>query len=92
MKRTTIFMPEALERDLRGEAGRTGKTVALLVREALAEYIAARRTTANPPSFVGCGAGRRHDVADTHEALLWTAPHPTLKTPAARPARRRKAR
>ncbi|HXG55656.1 MAG TPA: hypothetical protein VNJ03_09790 [Vicinamibacterales bacterium] len=94
MKRTTIFMPEALERDVRGEAARTGQPVASLVREALAEYIAARRTTASQPSFVGCGAGSRTDVAETHEQLLWTDPH-GVKAPVTRPrpaARRRKAR
>jgi predicted transcriptional regulator len=74
MKRTTIFVDEALEHDLRAIAGRRGQPVALLVREALAEYVAGekrgRRTTL---SFVAAGASGHADTADRHEEILWRA-------------------
>ena len=46
MKRTTIFVPETLERDLQLYAKREGKAVAAVVREAVAEYLAAGRSRA----------------------------------------------
>jgi hypothetical protein len=92
MKRTTIFLPESLERDLQSEARRTGRPMASLVREALAEYVVARRPAGNTLSFVGCGAGAATDVAERHEELLWTRPHGAAAAPARRTAARRKAR
>ena len=44
MKRMTIFVPESLERDLQLYAIREGKPTAAIVREALAEYVARRRS------------------------------------------------
>jgi hypothetical protein len=88
MKRTTLFLPEELERDLYGLARREGKPVASCVREALAEYVASRRGAARLPSFVGVGAGAATDVAERHEDLLWTDPH---GAPAAPRGRRRRA-
>ncbi len=92
MKRTTIFLPESLERDLQSEARRTGMPMASLVREALAEYVVARRPVVNTLSFVGCGAGAATDIAERHEELLWPVPHGTVTEPARRAARCRKVR
>jgi hypothetical protein len=78
MKRTTVFLSEGLERDLQTEARRTGKPMASLVREALAEYMASRRPSGQRPSFVACAAGRRTDVSERHEQLLWPQPHETV--------------
>ena|SRR5438270_3915005 len=75
MKRTTIFVPEALERDLQLYARRERRPVASIVREALAEYVVSRRPTAALPSFTGIGQSGRKDVATRHEDLLWTRPH-----------------
>ena len=75
MKRTTIFVPESLERDLQLHARQEGKPVASVVREALAEYLATRRPTSTLPSFTGTGRSGRTDVAERHEELLWTEPH-----------------
>jgi Ribbon-helix-helix protein, copG family len=71
MKRTTIFVPEALERDLQLLAGREGRPTAALVREALAEYIAHRQPARTLPSFVGAFASGRSDIAERHEELLF---------------------
>src|SRR4029453_3971909 len=43
MKRTTVFIPEALERELQLCARQEGRPTASLVREALAEYVARHR-------------------------------------------------
>ena len=39
MKRTTIFIPETLERDLQLYARRAGRPVASVVREAVEQYL-----------------------------------------------------
>lgn len=99
MKRTTIFVPEPLERDLQLYARHQRKPVAFVVREALVEYLAARRPASPLPSFVGVGRSGRSDIAERHEELLWTAPHggqpPAAKAPPARrqrtAARKRRA-
>lgn len=75
MKRTTIFIPEELERDVQGCAQRQGKPVAWVVREALTAYVVGRRTPGRLPSFAGIGRSGRSDVAERHEELLWSDPH-----------------
>lgn len=75
MKRTTIFVPEPLERDLQLYARRVQKPVASVVREALAEYLVSRRPRSTLPSFTAIGQSGRTDIATRHEELLWTNPH-----------------
>jgi hypothetical protein len=77
MKRTTIFVPEHLERDLQLYAKREGKATAAVVREAIAVYIADGPTRAKLPSFTAAFSGRHTDTAERHEALLFKdlAPH-----------------
>jgi hypothetical protein len=97
MKRTTIFVPAPIERDLQLYARHERKSVAWVVREAIAEYLASRRPAPALPSFVGVGRSGRRDVAERHEELLWADPHdrglaenPTRSRPARkRPAARR---
>jgi ribbon-helix-helix CopG family protein len=88
MKRTTIFMDEALEKDLQALARRRGTPVASVVREALAAYVAGA-ARAPALSFTGVGASGRRDIAVRHEDLLWKEPHADQARP---PASRRKAR
>ena len=88
MKRTTIFVPESLERDLQLQARRERKPVASLVREALAEYLATRQASSVVPSFTGIGRSGRTDTANRHEGLLWTEPHGDEAAP--RPAGKRR--
>lgn len=87
MKRTTIFVPEPLERDLQLHAAREKKPVAWVVREALSLYLGTRRPKRALPSFTGVGASDRSDVAERHEALLWTEPHGGPPTQATAPRR-----
>jgi predicted transcriptional regulator len=97
MKRTTIFVPESLERDLQLYAIREGKPTAAIVREALAEYMARRRPVGRVPSFTAAFASGRRDTAQRHEELLFEeltpheAPSSTArpKKPRARRTRRR---
>ena len=49
MKRTTIFIDEAVENDLKALANTADVPVASLVREALAEYVSRRQQTAPLP-------------------------------------------
>ena len=98
MKRTTIFVPEALERDLQLYARQEGKPVALVVREAVEAYLVARRPASRLPSFAGIGMSGRADVAETHESLLFQTldphhgPAAAKRSTSASSARRRSTR
>jgi predicted transcriptional regulator len=77
MKRTTIFVPEALERDLQLYARREGKPTAAVVREALAAYVAQKRPATELPSFAAAFDSGATDTAERHEEILFKslAPH-----------------
>ena len=89
MKRTTIFVPESLERDLQLYARREHRAVASLVRDALADYLAARRPAAALPSFTGIGHSGQSDIASRHEERLWRDP-PEAAPPPSRVAGQRR--
>jgi hypothetical protein len=84
MKRTTIFIPEALERDLQLYASRKGKPTAAVVREAVAAYIARPQSPAAPLSFTGAFASGHTDTAERHEELLFGELSPHGDKPGAR--------
>jgi hypothetical protein len=89
MKRTTIFVPEALERDLQLYARREGKPAAAVVREALTAYLSRSRAVAALPSFAGAFDSGFTDTAERHEDLLFRglSPHGATAARAARVAR-----
>jgi hypothetical protein len=90
MRRTTIFLPDALERDLKLHARRAGVPVASVVREALAAYIVNRRGASRLPSYAGVGTSGRSDTAEQHEDLLWRNPgHAPRVPPRSRRSKRR---
>ena len=95
MKRTTIFVPESLERDLQLCARREGKPTAAVVREALAAYIADRQTSIALPSFTAAFDSGHTDTADRHDELLFRSLLPSPERKAlptrARPKRVRRA-
>ena len=75
MKRTTIFLDEAAERELDFLAQRRGEPKATLVREAIGEYLVRRRDAPGTAlAFVGIGRSGRSDIADRHEELLFREP------------------
>ena len=77
MKRTTVFLDEGLERDLKALAARKGEPAAALVREALGEYVARHHPEEPRLGFLAAGRSGRSDGAETHEEILWQdlAPH-----------------
>lgn len=95
MKRTTIFMDETVEQDLRLLAKRRAKPVAALVREALATYVTEHRRAARDlPTFVAAGRSGHQETAERHEELLFeelnphSTPPPSGKTPRSRARKR----
>lgn len=91
MKRTSLFIDEAMERDLHALAERKGAPVSALVRESLRRYLAEKYGRQKfSLRFLGAGRGGRKDVAERHEQLLWQdlKPHDTLPVTK---GRRRKA-
>ena len=101
MKRTTVFLPDGAERDLKSLAARQGEPVASLIREAIGEYLVRRKKERPALGFVAAGSSGRDDVATRHDELLWkdlsphgeggTARKPGKGAPrgARKPARRR---
>ena len=90
MKRTTIFIEPQLERELQALARRNGQPMAAVVREAIAQYVAADK--GRRPArlgFVASGRSGRSDVAERHEELLFQ-PEPPAAAP--RPQRRSRPR
>ena len=92
MKRTTIFVPEALERDLQLYARRRGQPTAAIVREALAAYIA--HTPTELPSFAAAFDSGFTDTAENHEEMLFRglSPHGSGAAPKTTARRRAPAR
>jgi plasmid stability protein len=85
MKRTTIFIEEGIERELRLVARRRGHSVAAVVRDAIAREIA---TEKRPKlSFIGVGVSGRRDIAERHEELLWKTLDPHSRKAPAKPRR-----
>ena len=71
MKRTTIFLPEELDRDLSVYAQLSGRPAASIVREAIAAYIVDSRDAVVLPSFAGAFDSGHTDTAERHDALLF---------------------
>jgi predicted transcriptional regulator len=94
MKRTTIFVPEGLERDLQLFARRAGKPTAAVVREALAAYLAERAGSDGLPSFAASFDSGRSDTAERHDEILFRnlAPHGAAGAARPRPAPKRRPR
>ena len=91
MKRTTIFVPVALEHDLQLYARRERRSAASVVREAVTEYLAVRQADVPLPSFAGAFDSGRSDTAERHEEILFQHLDPHgRRAPPSRPARGRK--
>jgi predicted transcriptional regulator len=67
--KTTVYLDAADYRRLKAIADAEGRPTAALVREAVAQYAAARAETVRPTS-VGAGRSGRGDVAARAETLL----------------------
>jgi predicted transcriptional regulator len=53
MHKTTVYLPEDLQRELKEVARRTGRREAVILREALADYL--RRQVRPQPRSIGSG-------------------------------------
>jgi predicted transcriptional regulator len=67
MHKTTIYLEEQVYRRIQRLAKATGRTQAMIIREALAAYTGGGRRA---PSSVGAGASGRSDASDRAEELL----------------------
>ena len=71
MRRTTVFLDERLQRQVRQPARAAGRSFAAVVREALAQYVAGRRgPPTRLPSIAGAWESGTPDTAERHEELL----------------------
>ena len=90
MKRTTLFLDEAMEHELHAMARRKGVPAATLVRESLSRYLANEKAQQKfRLRFLGSGHSGQSDIAERHEDLLWRGfkPHDTM--PATKDRRRK---
>jgi hypothetical protein len=93
MKRTTLFLDEQLEHELRALSKRKGLPLASLVREAMAQYVAAEKQRGRAPvRFVASGRSGHTDTAERQEDLLWgdLDPHGRPAPVVAKPVRARR--
>ena len=77
MKRTTVFLDDALLRRMQAHARKHGMSFASAVREAVRHYLASSspRRSGRLPSVTGQFSSGRRDVSSRAEDLLWKEPH-----------------
>lgn len=74
MKRTTIFLDEGIERDLKSLAYQRREPVSHLVREAIARYVESEVEAApRLPSFVGIAESGFTDTSERVDELVLAA-------------------
>jgi ribbon-helix-helix protein len=72
MKRTTVFLEEQAEQELRILAERDSVPAASLLREAVDQYLVARRRKAKTSlGFLAAGRSGSRTTAENHEELLF---------------------
>jgi metal-responsive CopG/Arc/MetJ family transcriptional regulator len=74
MRRTTIFADDDLIKEMKSLAEQEKRSVADLVRDAIAQYISNKRRRKQKLSFIGIGRSGRSDISEKHEELLWQRP------------------
>jgi predicted transcriptional regulator len=68
MHKTTVYLDEQIYLKIRRLAEATGRTQAMIIREALAEYQGSSKR--KRPSSIGAGASGTADLSDRAEELL----------------------
>lgn len=68
MHKTTVYLDEQIYLKIRRLAEATGRTQAMIIREALAEYQGSSKR--KRPSSIGAGASGAPDLSDRAEELL----------------------
>jgi hypothetical protein len=75
MKRTSLFLDAKILRDLKSAADRRNVSVASLVREAIARYLAEPSGAARLPSVAGRFSSGKKNTSARVDELLWRDPH-----------------
>lgn len=75
MKRTSLFLDSNILRDLRRAADRRQVSVASLVREAIARYLAEPAGAPELPSVAGRFSSGKKNTSERVDKLLWHDPH-----------------
>jgi len=75
MKRTSLFLDARILRDLRRAAERRQVSVASLVREAIARYLAEPAEASRLPSVAGRFSSGKRNTSERVDDLLWRDPH-----------------
>ena len=92
MKRTTVFLDEAAERDLRLLAERKGVAAASVLREAIDRYLGEeRRKTPRLLRFLAVGRSGTRKTTERHEEILFRALEPHGTAPKTRRKSSRRA-
>ena len=74
MQRTTIFADEYVLREIKELAKQEKRSASDLIREALTQYLNAKKAPSTRLSFIGIGDSGRTDLSEKHEELLWPKP------------------
>lgn len=75
MKRTSLFLDSKILRDLKSAADQRKVSVASLVREAIARYLAEPTVAARLPSLTGRFSSGKKKTSARIDELLWRDPH-----------------
>jgi len=75
MRRTTVFLDDALLKRLKQAARTEGRSFAAVVREALAHYLGRSRGASRLPPLAGAFESGHADTAERIDELLWKDPH-----------------
>ena len=93
MKRTTVFLEEELQRELKIVAAYKQLPAASVLRDALDQYLRAERKRRDRKlGFLAIGRSGTRTTADRHEDLLWKDLEPHGKPAKAGKGSRRRAR
>jgi len=80
MKRTTVFLDEEVQRELRFVAERRGEPAANVLREAVDQYLEGqRKKRPRAPRFIAAGRSGTRKTAQNHEEIVFRdlEPHGT---------------
>jgi predicted transcriptional regulator len=93
MKRTTVFLEEDLQRELKIVAEYKQMPAASVLRDALDQYLRAERKKRDRKlRFLAIGRSGTRTTADRHEELLWKDLEPHEKSAKAGKGSRRRVR
>ena len=75
MRRTSLFLDAKILRDLKTAADRRKVSVASLIREAIARYLAEPTGAGRLPSVTGRFSSGKKNTSTSVDDLLWRDPH-----------------